>query len=414
MIFSNKIEIVDRLLIVLFTFYPLAILLGNFSINFFIITIGSLFIIKILTHYKELSIDRITFYLLIFFFLSLCVNLIFSQNINLSYPRVVKFIFIIFFVISFNFLLTNYDQNMKNIFKTWFFLFLLVIIDLAIEFIFGKNILGQNAAMPGRLGSFTGIESTIGGFFLGFCLIFLSFIHNKKKNIKLNLFIATILIIVSFVIGERANFIRTFLAIIFFLFLAFKFSYKIKILLIFLIFSLIFLTFSSLNANYKERYLNQLKIIFVQKSLTKFLENSNYGAHRNVANKIFIDNPIFGIGIKNFRNESANKMYDNLDHNKNHLRVSTHPHELYYEFLSETGLFGLICFLLFILSSIILSIKNYLRKKNLYQLSAIIFVIVSILPVLPQGAFLSTFTSSIFWINYAIMVGYNNVSKVKS
>jgi O-antigen ligase len=116
--------------------------------------------------------------------------------------------------------------------------------------------------------------------------------------------------------------------------------------------------------------------------------------------------------LKDFRNESANKMYDNLDHNKNHLRVSTHPHELYYEFLSETGLFGLICFLLFILSSIILSIKNYLRKKNLYQLSAIIFVIVSILPVLPQGAFLSTFTSSIFWINYAIMVGYNNVSKV--
>ena len=33
---------------------------------------------------------------------------------------------------------------------------------------------GQKAIMPGRLGSFTGQESVIGGFFLGFCLIFLS------------------------------------------------------------------------------------------------------------------------------------------------------------------------------------------------------------------------------------------------
>ena len=55
-----------------------------------------------------------------------------------------------------------------------------------------------------------------------------------------------------------------------------------------------------------------------------------------------------------------------------------------------------------------ISIKNYLKTKNLYQLSGIIFVIVSLLPILPTGSFLSTFTSSIFWLNFAIMCGYNN------
>ena len=105
----------------------------------------------------------------------------------------------------------------------------------------------------------------------------------------------------------------------------------------------------TINDIYKERYFNQIISIFNQKSLTKYLENSKYGSHRNVAKEIFLDNPVFGVGIKNFRKESANDKDDNLEHKKNYLRVSNHPHELYYEFLSETGIFGVTCFLIFIL-----------------------------------------------------------------
>ena len=169
----------------------------------------------------------------------------------------------------------------------------------------------------------------------------------------------------------------------------------------------------TINDIYKERYFNQIISIFNQKSLTKYLENSKYGSHRNVAKEIFLDNPVFGVGIKNFRKESANDKYDNLEHKKNYLRVSNHPHELYYEFLSETGSFGLICFLIFIFSSIFLSLKNYIKEKNIYQISGIIFIFVSILPVIPAGSFLATYTSSIFWINYAIMIGFNNVKKIR-
>ena len=156
-----------------------------------------------------------------------------------------------------------------------------------------------------------------------------------------------------------------------------------------------------------------IKLIFNQNGIKNYLENSTYGSHRNVAKEIFLDNPVFGVGIKNFRIESANKKYDNLEHKYNHKRVSNHPHELYYEFLSETGIFGSICFLIFITTSIFLSFKNYLKRKNIYQLSGLIFVFVSILPLIPAGAFLSTAVSSIFWINYAIMIGYNNAKVTK-
>ena len=67
---------------------------------------------------------------------------------------------------------------------------------------------------------------------------------------------------------------------------------------------------------YKWRYLqlDKVNILLTKNGLTKYLDNSQYGAHRNVAKEIFLDNPIFGVGIKNFRVESRNEKYNNLDH----------------------------------------------------------------------------------------------------
>ena len=411
MIFINKKNKTDLLVFIFFSAFPIAMLAGNLLINLFIFIIAVLFIFKLFTKKANLNTQKKNFYILLFFFISLCVNLIFTNDIYLSYPRVVKFFFVIFFIIAFSHLIQNYYQNLENIFKVWSIILLIVIFDLAIEFSFGKNMFGQKAIMPGRLGSFTGQESVIGGFFLGFCLIFLSYIYKRNTNIKLNLLLAISLVLISFLIGERANFIKTFIAIMIYTFFVYRVNLKIKFFSLVLILCLIYPIFLTLNNDYKERYLNQIITIFDQKSLTKYLENSKYGAHRNVAKEIFLDNPVFGVGIKNFRNESANQKYDNLDHKKNYLRVANHPHELYYEFLSETGLFGLISFLIFIFTSIILSLKNYIKKKNIYQLSGLIIIFVSILPVIPIGGFLSTYTSSIFWINYAIMVGYNDVDE---
>ncbi len=405
---------IDRIIIILFSLYPIAILSGNLIINSFVLIIGTIFFVRFLKkdfyffQYKDI------FYLLGFFFISLIINLFFSYNIYLSYQRVLKIFFIIFFVVAFKFLIINHYNNIKTIYKFWCIIFLIVLIDLLVELNTGKNMLGQSSIMPGRLASFTGEESVIGNYFFGFSLIFLSCLYNFSKKIIFNLFVLVFLIIISFYIGERSNFIKTFICIILFLFFAYKVNYKYKIFALILMSILSVLIFFNLENllgkkkydAYEIRYLSQIKSLSSQ-GLTKYLEDTQYGAHRNVAKEIFLDNFYFGVGVKNFRNESANKKYDKLDHKQNHLRVSNHPHELYYEILSETGTFGLFSFLIFILFSIFLSLKNYLKFKNIYQLSSIIFVLVSIVPVLPAGSFLSTYASSIFWINYAIMMGYN-------
>ena len=127
----------------------------------------------------------------------------------------------------------------------------------------------------------------------------------------------------------------------------------------------------------------------------------------------FLDNLYFGAGIKNFRIESYNEKYRNEEYKWTDERFNTHPHQIHFEFLSETGLFGYFCFLFFIITSIYLSIKNYRKHKNLYQLVTILYVCVGLIPFLPSGSFFSTLPSTLFWLNYAIMMSYNNSQKLK-
>jgi len=408
-----KIEVLKKIvnsnnfLLYLFLLFPISILLGNFAINLSILLISSIFIVILINKKNQIHDDKKTL-LLFFFFSSLAINLIFTKDIYLSTPRVIKFFLLIYFITSFRYLLLNFNNNqIIKIYKIWSIILWIIITDLIFEFFMGKNIIGLNSIMPGaRLASFTGEESVIGNFFSGFILLFLSYYNYKYPNERFFNFLLAIFVIgISFIIGERANFIKTFIIIFFFIILVYEIKLKIKILSIILL-PLIFILFLNLNETYKARYFNQLIKLFQKNGINYYLENSQYGAHYNVAFEIFKDNPIFGVGIKNFRIESANKKYDSLKHPQNNRRVATHPHQLHYEFLAETGIFGYLCFLIFILISLYWSIKSYLLNKNNFQLSGILFVSISILPLLPSGSFLSTYSSSIFWINYAIMMGY--------
>tara|TARA_B110001450_G_scaffold212351_1_gene204286 strand:- start:339 stop:1592 length:1254 start_codon:yes stop_codon:yes gene_type:complete len=407
---TKKIINKNNFLLFLFSFFPISILLGNFAINVSILLISTIFIAILINKTNQIHADKKIYLLLLFFFFSLAVNLIFSKDIFLSYPRVIKFFLLIFFITAFRHLVLNFENNqITKIYKIWSIILLIVIIDLIFEFFVGKNIIGLNSIMPGaRLASFTGKESVIGNFFSGFILIFLSYFNYRYPNNRFfNILLAIFVIGISLIIGERANFIKTFIIIFFFIIFVYKIKLKIKIFFIsiLLFFSIFFI---NSNSDYKNRYFSQLTKLFQKNGINSYLENSQYGAHYNVAYEIFKDNPIFGVGIKNFRVESANKKYDDLKHPFNNLRSATHPHQLHYEFLAETGTFGYLCFLIFIFTSLYLSIKSYSLNKNNFQLSGILFVSISILPLIPSGSFLSTYSSSIFWINYAIMMGYIN------
>ena len=406
----EKAKPLDLFNLILLSLYPLALISGNLLINI------SIFILSIsfFLNFKENKIllkDKV-FYLLIFFFISLLINIFFSTNPENSFPRVIKILFILFFVFEIKRLVQSYGLSYMNyVFSSWFVIFLVLTFDILFEIIFGYNVIGNKSYMPGRIASFFGDELVAGAFFHGFVLFFFSYLmFQKPKTYTLIISIVGILLI-GFLIGERSNFIKIFLSVVIFTSLVVKVNYKLKIATVLLVFTTL-IAFTNFNEHYKLRYFDQIKSLFSINGYSNYLKQSQYGAHQNAAIKIFNENFYFGVGIKNFRHEAGKKKYANKEYLKTEIRQATHPHQVHHELLSETGIFGYLSFLIFLLLSLYLGIKSYLKTKNLYQLSGIIFIITSLLPILPSGSFFTTYSSGIFWLNFAIMCGY--IKKTKS
>jgi O-antigen ligase len=329
-----------------------------------------------------------------------------SANFENSFPRIIKIFFIIIFVFEIQRVIQNDKFGyMKFVYFLWFLTFVILTIDIIFEIFMGYNFLGISSIIPGRIASFFGDELVVGAYYHGFVLIFLSYLIFQKSKIYVLIFSIITVLLISFYIGERSNFIKLFLSVILFSSFAIKVDFKIKLFAILLTLTTI-TTVVNFNEHYKLRYYYQIKTLFSQDGYSKYMKDSLYGAHQNAAYKIFKENFYFGVGVKNFRYEVWDEKYENKEYTQTHRRYSTHPHQIHYEFLSETGIFGYLSFLVFILFSLYLAIKSYFKTKNLYQLAGIIFVITSLLPIIPSGSFLSTFASGIFWFNYALMAGF--------
>ena len=406
-----KIDNQDKFYVILFMFFPISLILGNLIINLFFLLFSISFFLNL--KINKFFIKNKVIYLLLFFFISLLINLIFSLYPINSLPRILKIFFITLFIIETSRIFQKYDKDLiNNFFLGWSVILVVVILDCFFEIIFGFNTLGYSTPLVGRVASFFGDELVVGAFIYGFSLFFISFLIMQNTNNYIVAISILAVIIISFLIGERSNFIKLFISITFFS----AFAVRTKILnkiSTFLILICVVFGILIFNQDYKHRYFEQFKNLYSVNGLANFYKESQYGAHQDAAIKIFKEFPIFGVGVKNFRHESNKEKYKNLDLKATNSKQTTHPHQIHLELLSETGIFGYLSFIIFILFSLVIGIKNFSKYKNPYQLASILFVITSILPILPSGSFLSTFNSAIFWINFSIMIGYCRFSKSK-
>ena len=392
----------------LLIFFPIFLILGNLFINFFYIIFTFLAIFS--SKGSQKFYKSYVFYLLIFFLIYLTINLFFSINFNNSFPRLIKFILIIFFIKEFQNLIQNKNLPFEKILSYWTLVFFIVSFDIIFELLIGFNILGFYTLMPGRIASFFGDELVVGGFYHFISLLILAFFTNQKFSNSIILVLAISIILISFAIGERANFIKLSLSVFLFLIFILKTSFFKKVgisSIILVLLGVIALT----NDNIKYRYYDQIKVIYSSDGLIKYFKESQYGAHQNAAYKIFKNNLFFGVGLKNFREESKREIYKNDEFKKTDARQATHPHQIHLELLSEIGLLGYLAFFVLILYSIYYSMKNYLINKNIYQFASILFIISNLIPLIPSGSIFSTFNGGIFWFNFALMLSFNKYSK---
>ena len=397
-----------RLTFSLILLFPIFLITGNFLINSFYICISILSILNF--KQKNDFLRSNTFYLLIFFLIYLFINLLLSVNFSNSYPRVIKFLLIILFIkeiFKFN---NKGEIYFEKIVKFWTILYIIVTIDIIFELIFGFNTLGFKSYLEGRVASFFGDELVVGTFYHFFSLIVLSyFVKNKYPNF-LVIFLIISIISISFMIGERANFLKLLFSILLLSFLILKIDFIKKIGIIFTALIIVGTIFYS-NDSLKKRYYNQISIIYSKDGFKKYFKESQYGAHQNTAYEIFKDNIFFGVGLKNFREESKKSIYENSDYKKTDERQATHPHQIHLELLSELGLIGYVLFLILITFSMIVSAKNYSVEKNTYQLSTLIYILSCLIPLIPSGSLFSTFFGGIFWFSFGLMISFNKKIK---
>ena len=398
---------IDKLNVILISFLPIGLLIGSLISNLTILLINILFITDIIKKKEWNYLNEINFYFLLLINFYLVLN---SYLISENDESIIKSFGFFRFILMAYAISYYFKTHLNKILKIWFIFFLIVSGDLIFEFFFGKNIFGFESFYPGRLVGFTSIEHKIGGFYFGFIFLALSFLFNKKNYLffifSLMFFIITILI------GERSNFIKIFIMYLIFFTFFINISYIKKTLIIAIIFIFSFSIISQI-PGLKSKFVNhiynkELKLFFKSDKEIEFFDvisSNHHLSHYYVALKIFKDNKVFGSGFKSFRLESYKEKYK-----KEIYGASTHPHQFHFEILSELGIIGYVLILSNLFFIIYRKIKD--RQKNVLSNSALIFILVSLIPILPTGSFFTSYGATIFFINYSFLIRPMSLNRI--
>ena len=410
MLKKNLFISVDNIALFLISALPIGLLLGTGVSELISILLVILFIIRSFTE-KNLQWHKNSYFLiLIILWIVLILNLIFSKYPENTIFRSLGFIKYIIFVFTIAYYL-KIKKNLNIIFCVWTIILLIVGFDIIFEYIFKHNIIGFTSPYQDRIASFMGRELKIGYFVLGFCFICSGFFFEKYKyNSNTSILIGFLIIfffIVSIILtGERSNTIKAIFCLILYLLL---FSKKINInkKKIFLILTIAFIVIFSISQKIQKRFNVFIIEPLKENGLIETYKGSQQAAHYYTAMEILKSNLFFGVGNKNFRIECKNEKYYNPSYARAVERCASHPHQIYFEFLSEHGIIGTAMILTIIFYIIYKSLIIYRKSNNLIHLGSIIFIIITFTPMLPSGSFFTSFAATIFWINFSVMIFFN-------
>ena len=373
--------------LILFSLLPVTIIVGSAvsAINILLIDLSFIILIIYNKNYDFLKNKTIIYFFILY------IYLIFNSLISIDYSegllRNLGFLRIIILFAAFNYFFLD-ETFLKKVFKFWSIVIFIVLIDVLIESFTGKNILGFGELYGKRIVSFFKDEPIVGGFLNGFYLIIIGFLLNEFKYDKnyLATLLSIIFIISILLTGERSNTIRAALGISIFFMLYKNLDIKKKIIIYSsMIVLVLILVFNLSYLNY--RYFNQ----------TSNMKNTIYLKLYESGFEVFKNNKLFGVGNKNYRIATCNEIKKNDKY-----ICTTHPHQIYFEFLSEHGLIGTLIILAIFYKLIFSKILSTMREKNYIKIGSLIYLIIVFIPIIPSGAFFTDYVLTLFVINLAI------------
>ncbi len=390
-------KLINNYFLFLFSIIPLSFLIGPaFSLlNIIIIDLSFLIFLFFQKEYFFLKNKTFKYFLILYAYL--IINLLVSLDTNIGIYRNVGFLRVIIFFLAINYFLIE-KKFLNKVLLIWLITLIVVVFDVFIESIFGKNILGYGGLYGGsggsRIVSFFKNEPIVGGYIYGFYLIFLGYSLDKfdSKHKYLVFMFGIVFLFAIILTGERSNGLKAILGTT--LIILFYKKVELKYKISFFVTLILVLTFFIFNSNFlKMRYINQFKTYLNTDNIYFNLYKSGY--------QVFQNHPIFGVGNKNYRIETCKENIKELKNKENYI-CQTHPHQIYIELLSEHGLIGFILIFYVLYKLIFSKIKEVLSGTNYLQIGTLIYMLLTFLPILPSGAFFGDFSLTLFLINLGI------------
>jgi O-antigen ligase len=356
---------------------------------------------------------------------------LFSENIFLSLNSSIFYLRFGLFALATVFFLEKNSSLAKNLRNLFLIILIILFIDTIYQFAFGKNIIGMQYRYANdnnfRLTSFFGNKGVLGSYVCRFfpLIIALFFFEKKNKITNDNFFLIILVSIISFILvilsGERTSlFLLSFGFLLIFLTskdeLKKIFGYSLVVV------TIISVLLISFDKRIKHRVFdssyNQIGLNSNEKKI--YIFGPVYEGHFKVAYKMFLENPIFGKGVKMFR-DFCNKP----ENYANETACTTHPHNVFVQILSETGVIGFIfIFGLFIIVIKILVTNFYrsfiLTKKKINYVSSnfsnanmclLIAIFISISPFSPSGNFFNNWLSIIYFYPIGFLIYLDKYKK---
>ncbi len=404
---------------ILISLIPLFLITGPFLSDLSVVLVSIFFLINISVK-KEFSFLKNKFFLFfMIFFLYLLFNSIVKYydihnlRTSLGYVRFGLFSLGVFYFVNQNKKILNW------VFYVFVFCFLALTLDGFIQFVFKENLLNTKVDLSGRISSLFGSEYVMGSYLSRLFPIFLAitfYLFKEKKHYILFISILFVMIeILIFLSGERAAFFfNTFAAI--FVIIMIKDFKKVRLISLIVSFFLITLITMVDNSAKKRIWDNTIdQIGFKTDKINMFSEV--HESHYRSAYKMYLENKVIGIGVRNFRNFCKEAKFKD-SHRRS---CTTHPHNTYVQFLAELGLVGFtflaglfFVFLYFCLKHLhgILSKKKY--YFNDFEICLLAAILISIWPLVPTGNFFNNWISIIYYYPVGFLLwSLNKKSTIK-
>ena len=352
------------------------------------------------------------FLFLLIFSLYIGIHAYLNINDNLKYSGIFYFRYlllslsIVFFLEIFE---NNKNKEIKNIFFLITFILAFIFFDTIFQFFNGENLFG-NKIIRNRISGVFGSEHILGGFLVKLFPLYLWLIFyinfDLKKNFKYIILILSAFLICIYLTGERTSlalllillilltvFVKKIRKIIFY-------SFTVLLIFIFITFfsnigksdlfnRIVIKTFNQLTNQVFIEENKQLPVNNIKKNPLKVIKNLKifsleHEGHYKLAYKLFLTEPLIGIGPRGFRYYCRSVEYD-----PDVGICSTHPHSIFFQILSETGILGIIFYMIGILFILRNLIKVYkIQNKNVDNdcfLISSIGIIIYLFPFLPSG-----------------------------